>query len=199
MRCHNRGCHHSHPGSPLHTSGHRSAEWQYHRHPAEHPEFWHTWLQNCHTAIADILYDNIAAPLAMLFVGFYHIASTSKDACKESVVKILPIVMVADGHAKQLGHFLCQSFAVSAPDCIKQRAAVPCLCTVIKPFAYSGFKISRISALGIISAEQPSGSESVDPYPAPWSDSPSDTTHSKDFPQRSADNRRSGFLQYAEQ
>ena len=48
--------------------------------------------------------------------------------------------MVADGHTQQLGHFFCQSFAVSAPDCIKQRAAVPCLCTIVKPFAYSGFK-----------------------------------------------------------
>ena len=38
-----------------------------------------------------------------------------------------------------------------------------------------------------------------DPYPAPWSDNLSDTAHSKDFPQRSVDNRRSGFLQYAEQ
>ena len=56
-------------------------------------------FKNRHTAIADILYNDIAATFTMLFIGFHYIASTSKNACKESVVEILPVVVVADGHA----------------------------------------------------------------------------------------------------
>ena len=76
----------------------------------------------------------------MLLIGIHHVPSTREDACKECVVEVLPIVMVADGTPEQSIHFLGNVFAVTVPDCIKQSNPIPLLCAVIEPFDDCCFK-----------------------------------------------------------
>lgn len=114
-------------------------------------------FKDCNAGIDGIVNDHITSAFSMLLIGIHHISGTREDARKKSMIEVFPVVMVAYGAPEQSIHFLGNAFAVTVPDCIEQSISIPLLRTVIEPFDDCCFKISLISAFGIIRATMPSG------------------------------------------